>query len=165
METPDLVDDVLPRSGPPLPTSLDEIDSEIARVTAEIARIHSQADYPMTTESSRRIYHSLPDIQNVHIPSGYERAPVTCPYDPSKSKRIDALEMELREILEAKKADDLAVLIQQVHRHQSQFPIKFVPRGVASNQQQPPFNKQLRRNHHVESLEKSALKFLLGDVD
>jgi uncharacterized small protein (DUF1192 family) len=141
-------------SGTQVSTSLAAIDSEIARVTAEIAKIHAQAEYqipPVSTDSLT--YNDLPDIQNIYIPSGYERAPMTFPYNPSKLKKLAEMGNDLKDVLKCKRDEDIAILVRQIHRHQCMNPIRLKGEEVT------PSNKFKQTSIRPQS--SSILKFLI----
>lgn len=118
-----------PRNCPPIPTSLAQIDAEIERVTAEIVKLQekemvTQTKPPTTPPPPPRklIFHDLPDIQNIEIPSGYQRAPITVNFDPAKAEKLCQSENRLRNLLEDERDRDVKELVRTIHSHQAANP-------------------------------------------
>ena len=121
-----------PRTLIPVPTSLAQIDAEIDRVTSEIVRIQgNQILKPIVEKETEPpnnarmpIFHDLPDIQNIEIPLGYKRAPISVSVDPEKATRLAALETELRQRLDEERGRDVNNIMRKIRSHQAQNPLR-----------------------------------------
>ena len=105
-----------------VPTSLSEVDEEIRRITSEIERIQKETDRSVSPERKPAVvpkFSNLPNFNELNLPKGFERAPVTFPYDPTKAQRLAALEAELRESLITKNRQECMALVNRIHRHQA----------------------------------------------
>jgi hypothetical protein len=107
-------------------TSLSEVDAEIKRLTDEIEKLEKEVQRPVSPPPRAGVmkqivpqFVDLPDIQNIKIPTGFERAPITCPYDPSKAERLVVLEEELRESLQAACRTESLTLVKRILDHQA----------------------------------------------
>lgn len=111
--------------------SLAEIDEEIRKLTRRIEAIQKEtlpvamneavnAKQPPVMKAN---YSSLPNLQNIDYPKGFERAPITCDIDPGKAERISALEASVRETLVAKNREENLTLLRKIRRHQSHNPL------------------------------------------
>lgn len=108
--------------------SLEEVDEEIKRLTEKISILQKEAEiFPMPLSplsgQEKQIkplkFTNLPDLNNVEIPKGFERAPITCPFDPEKPKRLAALEQDLSEALWLKNRQDVMALVNKIRSSSS----------------------------------------------
>ena len=121
-------------------TSLSEVDAEIKRLTDEIEKLEKEVQRPVSPPPRTGVmkqviphYVDLPDIQNIKIPSGFERAPITCPYDPKKAERLVGLERELRDSLHAINRTESLALVKRILDHQAKNKIHSEKRPLSSN--------------------------------
>jgi hypothetical protein len=141
----------VPRDCPPVPTSLAHIDAEIERVTGQIVKLQEKelhvVSQPMKKterENPTLIFHDLPDIQNIEIPTGFQRAPITFNYDPTKAEKLAQLEDKLKNLLEDERDRDVKDLVKKIRDHQAANPIRGISGGSIAKEQRPlPNEKQL----------------------
>ena len=97
--------------------SLKRVDAEIKKLAREIA-----APAGERPKFVRPDYSNLPSV-DVAIPSGFPRAPVTHPYDPTKAAKLAEAEAALRDSLLGRSRQDTLALLERIHRHQAKHPI------------------------------------------
>ena len=140
----------VPRNCPPVPTSLAQIDAEIERVTNEIVKLQEKELRTVTPTKQtskfkppKLVFHDLPDIQNLEIPEGFKRAPITFNYDPSKAEKLNALETNLRNLLEDERDRDVFELLKKIRAHQAANPFQEQRPSEASTKSIPNEDKLL----------------------
>lgn len=101
------------------PESLENVDAEIQRITEEISKLQREAETtvlspPPTKQFKVPQYSNLADFNNFEIPKGFQRAPITCPYDPSRAQRLSALEQDLSQSLWLHNRQDVMALVHKI---------------------------------------------------
>jgi hypothetical protein len=100
------------------PESLENVDAEIQRITEEISKLQREAETTMSPPPTKQFkvpqYSNLADLNNFEIPKGFQRAPVTCPYDPSRAQRLSALEQDLSQSLWLHNRQDVMALVHKI---------------------------------------------------
>ena len=147
----------IPRDSPPVPTSLAHIDAEIERVTGQIVKLQEKelgtqiAPVKESQKTHTLVFHDLPDIQNIEIPAGFQRAPITFSYDPGKAEKFAQLEKKLKEMLEDQRDRDVQEVVKKIRDHQAANPIRGPP---------PPNEADKKRMHSIPN-EKQLVGYLL----
>lgn len=112
--------------------SLAEIDEEIKRLTKRIERIQREERDASEDGRSRGklglppqgpVYKNLPDLKDVKVPKGFERAPITHDVDPEKAIRLKQAEDELKQALLAANREEILARVRKIRKHQSRNPL------------------------------------------
>ena len=143
--------------------TLESVDAEIKRITLEIERLQKEVERPPSPKGREGMlvpdFGNLPDLNNVPLPKGFQRAPVTCPYDPAKGERLAALEAELREQLLSRNKEDSLALLRRILKHQAVNKIEYEP----SQKNYEKVSTRLTGNIKDE-LSDSVLQFLIPSI-
>ena len=108
--------------------SLTSLDAEIRRVSLEIAHLQAEAErseeralslspkkkFPIVPE-----FKNLPNCVDPPIPTAFQRAPITCPFDASKALKMAELEREAKQLLTNLVREDCLAVLHRVHKHQA----------------------------------------------
>jgi hypothetical protein len=100
-----------------VPESLENVDAEIQRITEEISKLQREAETTMSPPPKQfkvPQYSNLADLNNFEIPKGFQRAPITCPYDPSRAQRLSDLEQDLSQSLWLQNRQDAMALVHKI---------------------------------------------------